>query len=205
MPSWQPDTGTEGEVSNVYAITNASGDVINFNAIDDYSNTSTGTDTMVDITFGNSTTFLLTNDFTFEWTSTGVSYKSDVCINSHIPTEGDYGISLDYPEAQSPVSINLTSLGFIPESDKCYLTINSRWPNGVGYEEISLDLSTFPFTVKIECNTPNASIYYTTNGIDPTTSSSLYTGTFNATMGSTIKAIGVKEGFLNSDIGSLKI
>ena len=58
-------------------------------------------------------------------------------------------------------------------------------------------------SVELSCATDDATIYYTTNGDDPTTSSTEYTGTaiaVNAT--TTIKAFAVKDGLDDSEIAS---
>lgn len=60
-------------------------------------------------------------------------------------------------------------------------------------------------TVQISCSTSDASIYYTTDGSNPSSNSTLYSNTFSATTGTTIKAIGIKEGFINSNIAELTI
>ena len=57
-------------------------------------------------------------------------------------------------------------------------------------------------TVTISCGTTGASIYYTTDGSDPTTSSTLYDGAITVDHSMTIKAIAVKEGYDNSSIAS---
>lgn len=56
--------------------------------------------------------------------------------------------------------------------------------------------------VSIATGTSGASIYYTTNGTDPTTSSTLYTGPFVLTATTTVKALGVKAGMDDSAISS---
>lgn len=61
-------------------------------------------------------------------------------------------------------------------------------------------------SIYLECTTPDATIYYTTNGTTPTTGSTRYTGspivlsTSGAT--TTIKAIAVKDGLPNSEVAS---
>ena len=52
----------------------------------------------------------------------------------------------------------------------------------------------------IDGATPETPIYYTLNNSTPTTFSTLYTDIFQVEPGTTIKAIGVKEGYLDSDI-----
>ena len=57
-------------------------------------------------------------------------------------------------------------------------------------------------TVTIACATDGATIYYTTNGATPTTSSTKYTGAFTLTSNATVKAIAVKTGWNNSSVAS---
>ena len=57
-------------------------------------------------------------------------------------------------------------------------------------------------TVTIACATDGATIYYTTNGATPTTSSTKYTGAFTLTSNATVKAIAVKTGWNNSTVAS---
>jgi hypothetical protein len=56
--------------------------------------------------------------------------------------------------------------------------------------------------VTLASTTPNAIIYYTTNGTTPTTSSTLYTGPIEVTITTTLKAIAVSHGEQNSTIAS---
>lgn len=55
-------------------------------------------------------------------------------------------------------------------------------------------------SVSIACETDDASIYYTTDGTAPTTSSTPYTAAIAVSATTTIKAIAVKEGMENSEI-----
>ena len=58
-------------------------------------------------------------------------------------------------------------------------------------------------TVEITCETEGATIYYTTNGDDPTTSSTVYSDPITITKsGTTLKAMAAKEGMDNSPIVS---
>ena len=60
-------------------------------------------------------------------------------------------------------------------------------------------------TVSIECGTTGATIYYTTNGDNPTGSSSLYSDSFVMYKNCTIKSIGIKDGLIDSDIATSEI
>lgn len=59
--------------------------------------------------------------------------------------------------------------------------------------------------IQITCSTPDSQIYYTTDGNTPTSSSNLYSTSFTANPGTTIKAIGIKEGMLDSDIATFSL
>lgn len=59
-----------------------------------------------------------------------------------------------------------------------------------------------PQTVTISCSTASPTIYYTTNGSNPTTSSSVYTGPLTISPGTTLKALATASGFTNSAIGT---
>ena len=56
--------------------------------------------------------------------------------------------------------------------------------------------------VEINCATSGATIYYTTNGNDPTTNSSVYSSAIPVSTTTTIKALAVMEGMNNSAIAS---
>ena len=57
-------------------------------------------------------------------------------------------------------------------------------------------------SVSIGCNTSGATIYYTTNGNAPTTSSDVYSSAINVSETTTIKAMAVKEGYTTSAIAT---
>jgi len=57
-------------------------------------------------------------------------------------------------------------------------------------------------TVSISSSTPAATIYYTTNGATPTTSSSVYAGPINVSTSQTVKAIALASGYSSSPVSS---
>ncbi len=63
---------------------------------------------------------------------------------------------------------------------------------------------TSDLSVEISCATAGATIYYTTDGTTPTTSSTAYTSAITVNASMTLKAVAVKTGYKNSDIGSVE-
>ena len=68
----------------------------------------------------------------------------------------------------------------------------------------SVPTGTYIFTqsVELSCATDGATIYYTTDGSTPTTSSNVYSSAISVSATTTIKAIACKNGMTNSDISS---
>jgi hypothetical protein len=60
-------------------------------------------------------------------------------------------------------------------------------------------------TVSITDTTPNATIYYTTNGMMPTTSSTQYTGTFTVSSTETVEAVAFATGYSTSAVATVVI
>ncbi|MGP1446070.1 MAG: chitobiase/beta-hexosaminidase C-terminal domain-containing protein [Candidatus Limimorpha sp.] len=59
-----------------------------------------------------------------------------------------------------------------------------------------------PQTVTIVCETPDATIYYTTDGSDPTTASTVYQAPIQINATTTLKAMAAASGYGNSEIAS---
>lgn len=59
-----------------------------------------------------------------------------------------------------------------------------------------------PVNVSITCSTPNAQIYYTTNGSTPTTGSTRYTAPFSLSTDATVKAISVLDGESSDEVSA---
>lgn len=84
-------------------------------------------------------------------------------------------------------------------------TISATFAAKVATPEMSVSGGTYNTTqsVTLSCDTEDATIYYTTNGSTPTTSSSVYSSAISVTTtNTTIKAIAVKDGMPNSDVAS---
>ncbi len=74
----------------------------------------------------------------------------------------------------------------------------------VSTPSISPDGGTFTGSTQVSlyCSTSGATIRYTTNGATPTSSSTLYTGSFTVSSSRTVKARGFKSGYTDSNVAS---
>lgn len=86
--------------------------------------------------------------------------------------------------------------------------VNLTWTNGAATTVAAPSFSPLPGTyygavnVTLSSSTPGASIYYTTDGSTPTTSSTLYSAPFAVSQTSTVNAIGIKNGLTNSSVAT---
>ena len=79
---------------------------------------------------------------------------------------------------------------------------------GNGYDDYSEAIPNSAYvtpSIQITCSTPSSQIYYTIDGNEPSSGSNLYSSPFSVNVGTTIKAIGIKEGYLDSDIATLNV
>lgn len=79
------------------------------------------------------------------------------------------------------------------ESSKSEITQLSAPTIKLTYKNLNTD-------VTIKSSNKKAVIYYTTDGTTPTTASTVYTGTFNLTQESIVKAVAIANGYLLSDV-----
>lgn len=70
---------------------------------------------------------------------------------------------------------------------------------------ISMSYVTGKTTATITCATADATVYYTTDGSEPTASSSVYSAPIDFTAACTIKALAIKSGYTNSAVATAAI
>ena len=132
---------------------------------------------------------------TWSVSGTGASYVSvdendgTITVNS-LPTDGDKTITLS--------------------CDPMYGTAHGTTVTKTITLKARCQTPTFSFNntnnqVTITTGTGGATIYYTTDGSEPTTSSTLYSGPFAQSTAATIKAIAVKAGSANSEVGEFNV
>lgn len=101
---------------------------------------------------------------------------------------GTTTVTLTAKKINGDTSPDLTTTITVTVMDRCATPV------------ITIDRNTGSTT--IACSTVGATIYYTTDGSDPTESSSEYEGSFTVGNGVIVKAIAVKDGWLDSYVGS---
>lgn len=69
----------------------------------------------------------------------------------------------------------------------------------LGAPTIELEYKNLNTNVTLKSTNPRAKIYYTTDGSEPTEESTLYTGVFNLTAETTVKAVAIANGYLLSN------
>ena len=132
----------------------------------------------------------VTTGYTWSLTGNGASYVSldatsgTITVNS-VPTDGDKTLTL---------TCSITSNGITKSATK---TISLK--AACATPTFSFDNTTNQVT--LSTTTAGATIYYTTNGSAPTTSSHVYTGPFEQSEAAMIKAIAVKTGTADSGVG----
>lgn len=136
------------------------------------------------------------NDVTLETISTGATiyYTTDGSTPTTSSTvyTGPFSIeSLTYPVTINAIAVRGSSTSSM--ATQTFAAPKAAQPT------ISISSSG---SVTIACPTDGATIYYTTNGTDPTTSSTPYTAPFTVGNEVTVKAIAVKSGYDNSDVAS---
>ncbi len=99
---------------------------------------------------------------------------------------------------------NLTVATTGAETKTVALSGSVTMSNAVATPTFSPDGGTFISTqsISILCETEDATIYYTTNGETPTTESNVYSAPLTVSATTTIKALAVKQNYLDSEIAT---
>lgn len=130
--------------------------------------------------------------------------EGDTITVTATPALGYELATLTYTYGQTTNNIDQTTMKFLmPASD---VTVNATFT-----EMDAVATPTFTpaaglyisaQTVTLACATEGATIYYTTDGTEPTTSSTVYAEPFTVSMTTTVKAFAAKEGMNNSAVAT---
>ncbi|WP_150132906.1 SBBP repeat-containing protein [Acidisarcina polymorpha] len=134
----------------------------------------------------------------------GISWKVDGQVIAHSPLDGNGDAT--YSTGSLSAGPHLIVAAYLGEPDvysasSGTITVTANQVATPTFPKLG---GTYPTgeTIKIETSTAGASIYYTTNGITPTTASTKYTGPLLISETSTVKAIAVASGYANSPVAS---
>lgn len=117
--------------------------------------------------------------------------SADVGSYSYSGTVGTWSGSATSVTISSTAQVRMTSLTITYTKDASSVIPPTFSPESGVYLG--------PQTVEISCTTAEATIYYTTDGTEPTTESNVYSSAFSITPDATVKAIAVKNG-VSSDV-----
>jgi hypothetical protein len=182
---------TVGMIGSNYTFTNADGEVIGYNSGTNFATggdntawtvTSDTSDTAAMVPNYTAFTFVNANN-TGRAFALNTSHKFGAYSTSNMTgsNAANYNFYLDlFVKGEGTGTQTVATPSFTPATGTYYETQN----------------------VSISCATVDATIYYTTNGNDPDETSTLYTGSFDITETTTVKAIAYKEGMNASNIAS---
>lgn len=136
-------------------------------------------------------------------TSTAVAVNSSETQSPAVAKSQVYTFSYEI-SATKTITIAVTSSAFCATAIKLYRTSTGGTPTCATptFDPASGELFSDDIDVEIACATEGATIYYTTDGNDPTTSSNVYSTALNFTETTTLKAMAVKAGSNNSAIAT---
>jgi thermitase len=142
-------------------------------------------------TFNNSTQVTLscsTTGATIRYTTDGTTPTA----SSTLYTNNPFTVSSSSTVKACGFKTNYTASDEAPASFTLKVATPSISPNGGTFFGLT--------SVTLSCSTTGATIRYTTDGTTPTTSSTLYTGSFPLSSSSTVKARGFKSDYTESDV-----
>ncbi|MEA4974195.1 MAG: DUF6359 domain-containing protein [Paludibacter sp.] len=153
-------------------------------------------DKFCEITTSSTSGFAANNPSTHTYTATVAD--GNFSLKSNSATGGNRVIAIYQTDFRPYTTGNTLHLYKLPASVDPTVVLNpiisvngvEKTP-GVYYNEAQVTLST---------ETAGASIYYTVNGDEPTTASTLYTAPFTVTATATVKALAVKSAMTNSAV-----
>ena len=132
----------------------------------------------------------------FDYEVTGLVNGEKLPIKVNISCAADGKTAGEYPIT---VSCAAESTNYTFTYTNGTLTVSEKEPVSTPvFTPASGTTFTSSQKITITCATEGAAIYYTTDGTEPTTASTLYNGAFTITATTTIKAIAVKEGMADS-------
>ena len=124
-----------------------------------------------------------------------VMESEDVAIHAHSINHNGY---LYIPYTQEALADAVSPLIL---SNAVTMLLNSKTSvTAAPRPTFSLEYKNQNTNVTIKSTIAGAQIYYTTDGSEPTTSSTLYTEPFNLTSATTVKAIVIADGYLQSEV-----
>ena len=132
-------------------------------------------------------------------------YANTLTLNT---TDGLLGTTSVYVRMMAGLSLGAysTALSVVSGDDALAVNLsgNVTISNMVATPTFTPEAGTYmdAQTVTIECATEGATLHYTTDGTDPTEESPVYNGPITVNTDMTLKAMGVKANWLNSDIAS---
>ncbi|HOD18079.1 MAG TPA: chitobiase/beta-hexosaminidase C-terminal domain-containing protein [Candidatus Cloacimonadota bacterium] len=143
------------------------------------------------------------------------SWAADAATEGYTPAPGDSLIK----SGTVPVSLAPNATIYLCWNYSVTSGTTTSYAQALGIDDVSITANATPLTatptmnpnpglylnpqyVTLSCTTPAATIYYTTDGSNPTTSSSIYTMPIYITATTTIKAIAIATGYAESAVAS---
>ena len=132
-------------------------------------------------------------------TAEGMADSSLVLAHAHYPSHNGY-IFLPYTNEVLADAMSANDASLIINNALSILRSGKSKITATPAPAFSMEYKDRNTNVTISCPNKNARIFYTLDGSEPTTSSTLYDGVFNLSAETTVKAIAVAEGYLASEV-----